>query len=120
MGATIAQRLAGKICGFDGGRIGGKALSNARTCILDTIGVTLAGMQERCTQILLETPGVAEAPGPALIFGTDRRTSALDATLVNGTAPPPPRFDDLTGVLRGGPTGAPRAPPLPTRGPGGA
>src|SRR4051812_28716979 len=98
---TIAERLAGNICGFDAGRIGGKALANARTCILDTIGVTLAGPPERCTQILLETPGVADAPGPALIFGTDRRTSALDATLVNGTASHALDFDDFSGVLGG-------------------
>jgi 2-methylcitrate dehydratase PrpD len=101
MGATIAQRLAGKICGFDAGGIGGKALSNARTCILDTIGVTLAGLPERCTQILLETPGVADAPGPALIFGTDGRTSALDAALVNGTASHALDYDDFSGVLGG-------------------
>jgi len=34
-----------------------------------------------------ENPGVAAAPGSSLFFGPDRRTSALDETLVNGTAP---------------------------------
>ena len=42
-------------------------------------------------------PGVAEAPGPALIFATDRRTSVLDATLVNGTASHALDYDDVAG-----------------------
>ena len=100
-GGTVGARLAQNICGFDRGRITKHALSQARTCILDTVGVTLAGIPERCTQILLETPGIADAPGPSLIFGTDRRTSALDATLVNGTAAHALDFDDFSGVLGG-------------------
>lgn len=83
---AIVARLAGKICGFDKTSLTRKALALAKISILDTIGVTLAGLPEPCTQILLRTPGVATAPGPSLIFGTDRRTSALDAALVNGTA----------------------------------
>jgi 2-methylcitrate dehydratase PrpD len=100
-GTPIAARLAEKICGFDQARISKPALAQARTCILDTIGVTLAGLPEPCTQILLATPGVADGPGPALIFGTDRRTSALDATLVNGTASHALDYDDFSGVLGG-------------------
>ncbi len=99
--AAIAERLAEKICGFDARSISRKALSQSRDCILDTIGVTLAGIPEDATRILLDTPGVADAPGPALIFGTDRRTSALDATLVNGTASHALDYDDFSGVLGG-------------------
>ncbi|MDQ4061538.1 MAG: MmgE/PrpD family protein, partial [Pseudomonadota bacterium] len=98
---SIVSRLAERICAFDKAQLSPKALSQARTCILDTVGVTLAGMGESCTQILLKTPGVAEAPGPALIFGTDRRTSALDATLINGTASHALDYDDFSGVLGG-------------------
>jgi 2-methylcitrate dehydratase PrpD len=86
MSDAIVARLASKICGFDKGDLPKKALAQAKACILDTIGVTLAGVPEPCTQILLRTPGVAAAPGSSLIFATDRRTSALDATLVNGAA----------------------------------
>ncbi len=86
MSNSIVARLAGKICDLDKTTLTKKALAQAKICILDTIGVTLAGIPEPCTQILLRTPGVATAPGPSLVFGTDRRTSALDATLVNGTA----------------------------------
>jgi 2-methylcitrate dehydratase PrpD len=98
---TIAERLAALICAFDKSRLTAKALSQAKMCILDTIGVTLAGIPEPCTQILLKTPGVADAPGPALIVGTERRTSALDATLINGTASHALDYDDFSGVLGG-------------------
>ena len=100
-GPFITERLADKICAFDARAISRKALSQSRDCILDTIGVTLAGIPEDATRILLDTPGVADASGPALIFGTDRRTSALDATLVNGTASHALDYDDFSGVLGG-------------------
>jgi hypothetical protein len=34
---------------------------------------------EPCVANLLRTPGVAEAPGACTLFGTNRKTSALDA-----------------------------------------
>ena len=83
---AIVARLAGKIVDFDKTNLTKQALAQAKSRILDTIGVTLAGVPDPCTQILLRTPGVATAPGLSLIVGTDRRTSALDATLVNGAA----------------------------------
>jgi 2-methylcitrate dehydratase PrpD len=97
----LVHHLAAKICAFDKRHLTKKSIESARTCILDTIGVTLAGMPEPCTQILLKAPGVATAPGPALIFGTARRTSALDATLINGTASHALDFDDFSGALGG-------------------
>jgi 2-methylcitrate dehydratase PrpD len=97
----LAARLAAKICGFGKHQVTQRALAQARAGIIDTVGVTLAGMPESCTQILLRTPGVAEAPGQSLIFGTDRRTSALDATLVNGTASHALDYDDFSSVLGG-------------------
>jgi 2-methylcitrate dehydratase PrpD len=98
---TIAARLAAKICGFGKHQVTPRALSQARTCIIDTVGVTLAGMPTDATQILLRTPGVAEGPGQSLIFGTDRRTSALDAALVNGTASHALDYDDFSSVFGG-------------------
>ena len=35
-------------------------------------------------QIVIDA--LAPPPGPALLFGSDRRVSALDAALINGTA----------------------------------
>jgi 2-methylcitrate dehydratase PrpD len=98
MSHSIVARLAGKICDFDKTTLTKKALAQAKICILDTIGATLAGVPEPCTQILLRASGVATAPGPSLIFGTDRRTSALDATLVNGTASHALDFGNFSGT----------------------
>ena len=61
---TLATRLAEKICAFRLEDMTARALSEARTAIIDTIACTLSGIPEPCAQILLQTPGVADAPGP--------------------------------------------------------
>lgn len=53
---TILGRLGALVAGFSAEQVTPKALQQARTCILDTIGVTLAGADEPCTRILKETP----------------------------------------------------------------
>ncbi|PZW38696.1 2-methylcitrate dehydratase PrpD [Humitalea rosea] len=100
-GGAILERLASRICAFTRHDLTPLSLARARTGITDTIGVTLAGIPEPCAQILLRTPGVATAPGAALVFGTARRTSALDAALVNGTASHALDYDDFSGDLGG-------------------
>jgi 2-methylcitrate dehydratase PrpD len=61
--ATLATRLAEKISAFRVEDITERALTEARTAIIDTIACTLSGIPEPCAQILMRTPGVAEAPG---------------------------------------------------------
>jgi 2-methylcitrate dehydratase PrpD len=97
----FALRLAEKICGFAGDGVTELARKRARHSIIDTVAVTLAGFPEPCTQLLLKTAGIATSAGDALIFGTDRRTSALDATFINGTASHALDFDDFSGVFGG-------------------
>ncbi len=99
--ASIATRMAEKICAFRDDHLTPKALTEARTAIIDTVACTLSGIPEPCTQILLKIPGVADAPGPALIFGTNKRTSALDAALINGIASHALDYDDVSGILGG-------------------
>lgn len=100
-GATLLQELARRVLAFDKRQLTARAIFQAKAGILDTIGVTLAGYPEPCTQILLKTPGVATAPGSALIFGSARRTSVLDAVLINGTASHALDFDDFSGIMGG-------------------
>jgi 2-methylcitrate dehydratase PrpD len=78
-----------------------QATTLARTAIIDTLGVALGGMAEPCTAALLRTPGVADAAGPCTIFGTDRKTSALDAAFVNGTASHALDYDDFSQPMGG-------------------
>lgn len=99
--APIALRLAELVCAFSRRDLTPRALKAARTGIIDTVGVTLAGVPEACTQTLLRTPGVATAPGLATVFGTARQCSALDAALVNGTASHALDYDDFSSDLGG-------------------
>jgi 2-methylcitrate dehydratase PrpD len=108
---TLLENLARKIAAFDESLLNGYALEQAKACIADTIGVTLAGSREPCTQLLLRTPGVAQAPGRCVILGTGFKTSALDAALVNGTASHALDYDDLCGDF-GGHHSAPLVPLL--------
>lgn len=98
---NILNTLARQICGFDPALISDHGLHVAKIGIVDTIGVTLAGLPESCVQILLKTPGVGDAIGPSLVFGTSQRTSALDATLINGTASHALDFDDFSSIMGG-------------------
>ena len=98
---TILEILAARIVNFEPASISDNALHTVKAGIADTIGVTLAGIFEDCSQIMLNIPGVADAPGPCLVFGTNRWVSALDATLVNGIASHALDFDDFSDVLGG-------------------
>ena len=100
-GAALIERLAERIHAFGRAQMTRRAMALSRTAIIDTLGVALAGSVEPCTQILLHTPGVAASPGEYNVFGTDRRTSALDAALVNGTASHAQDYDDFSQPMGG-------------------
>lgn len=98
---SLAARLAEKICSFGEANVTKRSVAISQTAIIDTIGVALAGLAEPCTQMLLHTPGVVANDGPSRILGTARRSSALDATLVNGTASHALDYDDFSAVMGG-------------------
>ena len=100
-GPTLAARLAEKVLSIDKSFLTTRAIAQAKMCLIDALGVTLAGLAEDATQILMRTPGVATAPGRSLIFGTTQRTSALDAALVNGTAAHALDYDDFSSIMGG-------------------
>ena len=99
--ANVLKNLADHIVRFDPATISDHALHTVKMGIADTIGVTLAGVNEACAQIMMEVPGVADASGRCLIIGTKRKVSALDATLVNGISSHALDFDDFSDVLGG-------------------
>src|SRR5438045_3519668 len=80
------------------------ALEWTRAAFTDTVGVTLAGIVEDGPRIMMKVPGIGTALGPSLIFATDKRTSALDATLINGVASHALDYDDVSGALGGHPS----------------
>ena len=108
---TVLEQIAERIVSFDLKAITPQAIMLSRTAIIDTLGVTLAGAIEPCTTNLLRTPGVASAPGVCTIFGTAQKTSALDATFINGTASHALDYDDFSQPM-GGHQSAPLVAPL--------
>jgi 2-methylcitrate dehydratase PrpD len=101
---TLATQIAERIHALRFEDIPQAALHWTASAFVDTVGVTLAGIKEAGPQILLRVPGIAAAPGPALIFGTACRTSVLDAALVNGLASHALDYDDVAGSMGGHPS----------------
>jgi len=62
------------------------ALARARVSIAWTIAQILSGIDQLVVERLLDAKGLTADSGPALILGTSRRTSVLDAAFVNGAA----------------------------------
>ena len=99
--STLLERLAERVRAFAPEHMTPHAAALARTAIIDTLGVTLAGSAEPCATVLLRTPGIAEASGPCTLIGTSRKTTALDAAFVNGTASHALDYDDFSQPMGG-------------------
>lgn len=87
-------------------------VERARQCVLDWLGVALAGSTEGTTAIVLGE--LAELAGPGrtggcTVLGHATRLGVLDAALVNGTAGHALDYDDVNSAMLGHPT----APVLP-------
>ncbi len=76
----------------------------ARHCLLDWLGVTLAGSREPLTRILIDE-AVEEGGNPqATVIGDGRKLSMLQAAVVNGSAGHALDYDDVILVMPGHPT----------------
>lgn len=71
------------------------AVSRAERCILDTVGVTLAGARERAGSTAVDVVGDLSR-GEAAVLGTDQTASPTDAAFSNGTAGHCLDFDDIS------------------------
>ena len=100
----IAKELAGRIGAFSYDVLPDEAVLWAKTAILDTVGVTLAGSGEECVRILESVHGIGDGGGPCLVFGRAARTGPLDAGLINGTASHALDFDDMAPSIGGHPS----------------
>ncbi|MGW6458294.1 MmgE/PrpD family protein [Streptomyces sp. NPDC055078] len=74
-----------------------EATARARLCVLDLIGVMVAGAEEPGAGMVRDVVG-ANPAGPCTIANSPARASASDAALANGTAAHALDFED---VLRG-------------------
>jgi MmgE/PrpD N-terminal domain len=80
------ENLAEQISTHNPRPLDAKALGKARTAVIQAFGQVLAGMPTAMAKSLLGASGVAINGGASLVFGTERRTSAADAALINATA----------------------------------
>jgi 2-methylcitrate dehydratase PrpD len=104
---TLTLELAKRINALRYEDLPPEAIHWAKVGILDTVGVTLAGAREDTARIVENV--LASGSGTSLLFGGNRRVSALDAALVNGAASHALDFDDCNNTIGGHPS----APILP-------
>jgi 2-methylcitrate dehydratase PrpD len=76
----------------------------ARHCVLDWLGVTLAGAREELSQILAADASEQGGTPMARLIGRDAIVSTQQAALVNGAASHALDYDDVNMTLGGHPT----------------
>lgn len=81
-----------------------KARTVARHCLMDMVGVTLAGKSEPLSEMLLAQIEDEGGNPHASLIGTDEKTSAVQAALYNGSAAHALDYDDVLGIFTGHPT----------------
>ena len=86
-------------------------VSLAKICLLDLVGVALAGASHRSVEILVEEAATRGDAAACTIMGRRDRTGPLDAALINGTAGHALDYDDVNMAMNGHPT-VPVAPAL--------
>ena len=85
------------------GTVPDEAQKVAKRCIVDLVGVSIAGTGREQSRRVAEYAGQAYAPGPSMVFGCSARLSPVGAALANGTVGHVLDFDDTsyTGIMHG-------------------
>jgi 2-methylcitrate dehydratase PrpD len=107
-GDTVTAALAGLVSQMRLDDMPAGALTVAKQCLLDWIGVALAGRDEPLVRVLLEELAPDDAARGVIIFGHRRRARIDDAVLINGAMGHALDFDDV--IM---PMGHPTAPVAP-------
>jgi 2-methylcitrate dehydratase PrpD len=90
----LTRRLADFTMSFRLNSAPPEVLENAKTAILDCIGVSVLAVSEEIGSALLAFARAEGAPGPATFWGTPVTANARDAALFNGTLAHGLDFDD--------------------------
>ncbi len=101
---SATERVVSFICETDGDAIPAEAREYGRRALLDTVGVTLAGVDEPSATLsrrLVESEG---GEGQATVIGSSRRAPLAGAALANGTAGHALDYDDVTASMTGHPS----------------
>ena len=106
---TIATDIAERITAMHYADLPAEAVHWAKVAIIDTLACALAGANEKAPRIAEKVAATHGGGGPALLWGSNRRTAALDAAVINGTASHALDYDDVNNTIGGHPS----APILP-------
>ena len=97
----VTRRLAEYASGFVLDHAPQPVVTVAKQCLLDWLGVTLAGAQEPLTQTLLDYVRAEGCGDHATLVGLGARASASQAALVNGAAGHALDYDDVLSMASG-------------------
>jgi 2-methylcitrate dehydratase PrpD len=108
---TAAAELARFAHGLGPSAVPDAAREHAKLCLLDTLGIALAGIEEPSTRAARAVARQTGGEGPATLFVHGDRVAASVAALANGTAAFSHNFTDttLSCVIHGGPVAVPAA-----------
>jgi 2-methylcitrate dehydratase PrpD len=101
---NITEKIACFVADFDGKNLPEEALDRTKAAMIDYVGVTFAGITERCSEIVRETVESLGGNPQASIWGTSMKTSVLLAALANGTAAHALDYDDVNSIMRSHPS----------------
>lgn len=98
------RALAANTMSVSYGDLPGDVLTVAKQCVLDVVGVTVAGAAEAAVGIVRETLRAESAPGHATLLGGSGTLSPVAAAAVNGTAAHALDYDDVSASMGGHPS----------------
>lgn len=111
MNAKVSERLAAYISNRSYDELTDEEVTVASQCLLDYLGVAMAGRDEPLVRILRQQ-AMEEGGNPrASLVGEDRMVTAAQAALINGAAGHAHDYDDVHMAMSGHPT-VPVAPGL--------
>jgi 2-methylcitrate dehydratase PrpD len=108
--APLMPRLAGFVSRLRYAEIPERAVGIAKTAIMDTLGVSLAGATEESARVMGRLALEEHASKESTVYGQRFKSSALQAAMVNGTAAHAHDFDHS--FIRGGQPTSPIIPAI--------
>ncbi|HEX2172837.1 MAG TPA: MmgE/PrpD family protein [Dehalococcoidia bacterium] len=100
----MTERLAQFVVETTYNDLPAEAIEQGKRALLDTIGVSLAGVRDDTGKIIVET--IAEIGGKPVagVFGSSLKLDPASAALINGTLGHALDYDDVNGSMRGHPS----------------
>src|SRR5262245_57251611 len=91
---TLVETLAGHVARTRLSDLPAEVIARAKLCLLDTLGVAVAGTRDRVARTVAAHAVAHGAPGRSTVLGRDERLRPEYAALANGTAAHALDWDD--------------------------